>query len=412
MGPAWRQVYMAALERGYRFLSFGDAMLADATIEPGMTHAATLDPDRTVMVPPAPGPSPSPTAAFRLPPSCRSEPGRRCAASTPPTWSGRSPDGPRQHLPPDAPPRGRADRRPRRPASSSWAGTDRSSPTRAAIRSSLDPRIDEQGAVFQVHLRRFVRPPFPRTGCRVQQLLGPDVAMALDVWSPSPPRRRMVRAAMERTLRWEERALASTTGPTRRCSESFREGATLVCGRSRLPGRLLSGSPVPSSARSPTIPSRGSCSTTSPRSWPTPTGSPSLIEAMTAPFRASGITKVAGIEARGFTLAARWPRNSAPDSCRSAKPGKLPYEDRSARTTTSSTAPMPSRSMPMRSDEGRPGAAGRRRDRHRRHRLGRHLAAQGPRVRGGGLLGVHRTGLPQRDAALDGVSHHALLRYD
>lgn len=29
MGPEWRQVYTAALERGYRFLSFGDAMLAD-----------------------------------------------------------------------------------------------------------------------------------------------------------------------------------------------------------------------------------------------------------------------------------------------------------------------------------------------------------------------------------------------
>jgi S-adenosylmethionine:tRNA ribosyltransferase-isomerase len=29
LGPEWRQVYMTALERGYRFLSFGDAMLAD-----------------------------------------------------------------------------------------------------------------------------------------------------------------------------------------------------------------------------------------------------------------------------------------------------------------------------------------------------------------------------------------------
>jgi S-adenosylmethionine:tRNA ribosyltransferase-isomerase len=29
MGPEWRQVYTSALERGYRFLSFGDAMLAD-----------------------------------------------------------------------------------------------------------------------------------------------------------------------------------------------------------------------------------------------------------------------------------------------------------------------------------------------------------------------------------------------
>ena len=29
MGPAWRQAYELALSRGYRFLSFGDAMLAE-----------------------------------------------------------------------------------------------------------------------------------------------------------------------------------------------------------------------------------------------------------------------------------------------------------------------------------------------------------------------------------------------
>jgi len=28
MGESWREVYRVALERGYRFLSFGDAMLA------------------------------------------------------------------------------------------------------------------------------------------------------------------------------------------------------------------------------------------------------------------------------------------------------------------------------------------------------------------------------------------------
>jgi S-adenosylmethionine:tRNA-ribosyltransferase-isomerase (queuine synthetase) len=29
MGEAWREAYQTALDRGYRFLSFGDAMLAD-----------------------------------------------------------------------------------------------------------------------------------------------------------------------------------------------------------------------------------------------------------------------------------------------------------------------------------------------------------------------------------------------
>jgi S-adenosylmethionine:tRNA-ribosyltransferase-isomerase (queuine synthetase) len=29
MGPGWRVAYETALERGYRFLSFGDAMYAE-----------------------------------------------------------------------------------------------------------------------------------------------------------------------------------------------------------------------------------------------------------------------------------------------------------------------------------------------------------------------------------------------
>jgi S-adenosylmethionine:tRNA ribosyltransferase-isomerase len=29
MGPRWRDIYSLALDRGYRFLSFGDSMLAE-----------------------------------------------------------------------------------------------------------------------------------------------------------------------------------------------------------------------------------------------------------------------------------------------------------------------------------------------------------------------------------------------
>jgi S-adenosylmethionine:tRNA ribosyltransferase-isomerase len=32
VGPRWRELYAAALERGYRFLSFGDAMLLDRRV--------------------------------------------------------------------------------------------------------------------------------------------------------------------------------------------------------------------------------------------------------------------------------------------------------------------------------------------------------------------------------------------
>ena len=73
---------------------------------------------------------------------------------------------------------------------------------------SLEPHIDEEGAVFKstydgstVHLT-------PEHAIEVQQLLGPDIAMALDVCLALPAPRKEIRAAMERTLRWEERALA------------------------------------------------------------------------------------------------------------------------------------------------------------------------------------------------------------
>lgn len=52
----------------------------------------------------------------------------------------------------------------------------------------------------------------------------------------------------------------------------------------------------------------------------------SLIEAIAAPYRGAGVTAVAGIEARGFTLAA--PVALALDAgfIPIRKPGKLPYE--------------------------------------------------------------------------------------
>jgi adenine phosphoribosyltransferase len=59
-----------------------------------------------------------------------------------------------------------------------------------------------------------------------------------------------------------------------------------------------------------------------------PNGFASLIEAMTAPFRASGITKVAGIEARGFTLAAPVAEKLGAGFVPIRKPGKLPYDVR------------------------------------------------------------------------------------
>jgi len=51
-----------------------------------------------------------------------------------------------------------------------------------------------------------------------------------------------------------------------------------------------------------------------------------LIEQMTEPFVDSGVTKVAGIEARGFTLATPVAQRLRAGFIPLRKPGKLPYE--------------------------------------------------------------------------------------
>ncbi|MGA7271606.1 MAG: adenine phosphoribosyltransferase [Acidimicrobiia bacterium] len=52
----------------------------------------------------------------------------------------------------------------------------------------------------------------------------------------------------------------------------------------------------------------------------------SLVRAMTEPFLGDGVTKVAGIEARGFTLAAPIALRLDAGLIPIRKPGKLPYE--------------------------------------------------------------------------------------
>lgn len=51
-----------------------------------------------------------------------------------------------------------------------------------------------------------------------------------------------------------------------------------------------------------------------------------LLDALTAPFRDSAIDKVAGIEARGFTLAAPVAEKLGAGFIPIRKPGKLPYK--------------------------------------------------------------------------------------
>ena len=73
---------------------------------------------------------------------------------------------------------------------------------------SLDPTITDEGAVFASTYDGSEVRLTPEEAVRVQQLLGPDIAMCLDVCVGLPAPRETVRAGMEQTLRWEERALA------------------------------------------------------------------------------------------------------------------------------------------------------------------------------------------------------------
>lgn len=76
---------------------------------------------------------------------------------------------------------------------------------------SLEPTIDEDGATFRsvydgatVHLT-------PEGAVTVQERLGPDIAMVLDVCVGLPAPRAVVEEQMHRTLRWAERCLAAQT---------------------------------------------------------------------------------------------------------------------------------------------------------------------------------------------------------
>ncbi len=57
-----------------------------------------------------------------------------------------------------------------------------------------------------------------------------------------------------------------------------------------------------------------------------PVGFMHLIERMADPFREAGVTKVAGIEARGFTVAAPVATELEAGFIPIRKPGKLPYD--------------------------------------------------------------------------------------
>lgn len=74
---------------------------------------------------------------------------------------------------------------------------------------SLAPKVTEVGARFRSTYDGAMIDLTPEDAVRVQELLGPDVAMQLDVCVGLPARQEEVEAAMNLTLRWGERSLAA-----------------------------------------------------------------------------------------------------------------------------------------------------------------------------------------------------------
>lgn len=76
---------------------------------------------------------------------------------------------------------------------------------------SLDPMIDEDGATFRSEYDGSVVRLTPEEAVRIQEELGADISMVLDVCVALPSERSHVEAEMNRTWRWAERCLNAHT---------------------------------------------------------------------------------------------------------------------------------------------------------------------------------------------------------
>ncbi len=74
---------------------------------------------------------------------------------------------------------------------------------------SLDARVDEDGVTFRSTYDGSRVRLTPEDAVAIQERLGPDIAMMLDVLVGLPAARADVEGAMRRTLRWAERARAA-----------------------------------------------------------------------------------------------------------------------------------------------------------------------------------------------------------
>lgn len=73
---------------------------------------------------------------------------------------------------------------------------------------SLGPAISDQGAEFRSTYDGSRISLTPEAAVRIQELLGPDIAMALDICVGLPAEHEVVKNGMELTLQWAERSIA------------------------------------------------------------------------------------------------------------------------------------------------------------------------------------------------------------
>jgi queuine tRNA-ribosyltransferase len=78
---------------------------------------------------------------------------------------------------------------------------------------SLEPEIDENGARFRSIYDGSLVDLTPEQAVKIQEDLGPDIAMVLDVCVGLPAPRERVQDEMERTLRWAERCREAHSRP-------------------------------------------------------------------------------------------------------------------------------------------------------------------------------------------------------
>ena len=204
VGARWRDLYAEALAAGYRFLSFGDAMLLDRS---GLDGRPAPSPSTPAAGRPGRAPSRPPGAPSATP--CFMPVGTRGAVRT--LSSADLEDlgaevvlGNTYHLM-------------LRPGADvvarsgglhgfiDWGGHVLTDSGGYQV-FSLEPKVDDEGATFASTYDGSPHHLTPEGAVDVQVHLGSDIQMVLDVCPPLPSPPEVIRSAVDRTALWAERA--------------------------------------------------------------------------------------------------------------------------------------------------------------------------------------------------------------